>query len=97
MDSFECFTIPKAGFPYTDGNLFVRDGETPPKIIGEKLSLKELFAKFHALTDLRVEIGVKLENFIFANHERARLNMEKQKKQAEEISKKHDFFDDKDD
>ena len=49
---------------------------------------------FHALTDLRVEIGVKLENFIFANHERAGLNM---KKQAEEISKKHDFFDDKDD
>ena len=33
-------------FPYTDGHLFVPDGETPPGIIGEKLSLKELFAKF---------------------------------------------------
>ena len=33
--------------------------------------------QFDALTDLRVEIGVKLENFIFANHGRARLNMKK--------------------
>ena len=33
-------------FPYTDGHLFVSCGETPAGIIGEKLSLKELFAKF---------------------------------------------------
>ena len=44
-------------------------------------------------TDLCVEIGVKLENSIFVNHERAKLNM---KKQTEEIGKKYDFFDDKD-
>ena len=50
--------------------------------------------QFDALTDLFVEIGVKLKNFIFANHERARLNM---KKQTEEIRKKYDFFDDEDD
>ena len=41
-----------------------------------------------------VEIGVKVENSIFANHERAKLNM---KKQTKEISKKYDFFDDEDD
>ena len=29
--------------------------------------------QFDALTDLCIEIGVKLENSIFANHERARL------------------------
>ena len=34
------------------------------------------------------------KNSIFANHERARLDM---KKQAEKISKKYVFFDDKDD
>ena len=115
--------------PYTDGHLFVPDGETPPGIIGEKLSLKELFAKsfrtgshglvsspflaalllffarketlaktfltelyknmtvevlssdnsenlqFDALTDLCIEISSRLENSIFANHERARLDM----------------------
>ena len=49
--------------------------------------------QFDALTDLYVEIGVKLENFTFANHERARLNL---KKQTEEISKKYDFFDNED-
>ena len=131
----KCFTI-----------LYVPDGETPPGIIGEKLSLKELFAKsfrtgshglvsspflaalllffarkemlakhfltelyknlavevlsdnyenlqFDALTDLCVEIKVKLENSNFANPERARLH---RKKQAEEISKKYGFFDDED-
>ena len=50
--------------------------------------------QFEALTDLCVEIGVRLENSIFANYERASLDM---KKQTEEISKKYDFFDDKDD
>ena len=29
-----------------DGHFFFPDGETPPEIIGEKLSLKELLAKF---------------------------------------------------
>ena len=48
--------------------------------------------QFEELTDLRVEIGVRLENSMFANYER--VNM---KKQAEEISKKHDFLDEKDD
>ena len=33
-------------FPYTDEHLFLPDGETPAGIIGIKLSLKELFAKF---------------------------------------------------
>ena len=32
--------------PYTDGYLFVPDGEPPAEIIKEKLSLKELFIKF---------------------------------------------------
>ena len=31
---------------YTEGHLFVPDGENLPGIIEEKLSLKELFAKF---------------------------------------------------
>ena len=31
---------------YTDRNIFVCDREIPPEIQGEKLSLKELFAKF---------------------------------------------------
>ena len=31
---------------YTDKHLFVPDGKTSPGIIGEKLSLKEVFAKF---------------------------------------------------
>ena len=133
--------------PYTDGHLFVSDGETRPGIIGKKLSLKELFEKFfrkgsnslvsspffaalllffvrketlakyfltelyknltvevlssdrsenlqfYALTDLCAELGVRLRNFIFANHEWAKLDMKKQK---EEISKKYDFFDDED-
>ena len=50
--------------------------------------------QFDALTDLCAELGVRLGNSIFANHERARLDM---KKQAEEISKKYDFFDDEND
>ena len=45
--------------------------------------------QFDALTEFCIEIGVRLGNSIFANHERARLNMNKQ---AEEISKKYDFF-----
>ena len=49
--------------------------------------------QFDALTDLCTKIGVRLGNSIFANHERARLNM---KKQTEEISKKYNFFDDED-
>ena len=131
-----------------DGHLFFPDGETPPEIIGEKLSLKELLAKFirtgsnclvsspflaalllcfagkemlaknfltelyknltvevlspdnsenlqlNALTELCTKISVRLGNSIFANHERARLDM---KKQTEEVSKKYDFLDDEDD
>ena len=50
--------------------------------------------QFDILTDLCVELGVRLVISSFANHERARLSM---KKQAEEISKKYDFFDDQDD
>ena len=50
--------------------------------------------EFDALTDLCAELGARLGNFIFANHEETRLNM---KKQTEEISKKYDFFDDEDD
>ena len=38
----KCFTI-STGFPI--GTSFVPDGVTPPGIIGQKLSLKELFAK----------------------------------------------------
>ena len=118
-------------FPYTDRHLFVPDGETPPGIIGEKLSLKKLFAKFFrtgsnglvsspflaalllffagketlaktfltelyknltvevlssqnsenlqfdALTDFCAELGVKLGNSIFGNHERARFDIKK--------------------
>ena len=49
--------------------------------------------QFDALSDLYVEIDVKLENSTFANHERVRLNL---KKQTEEISKKYDFFNNED-
>ena len=49
--------------------------------------------QFDALTDFCVEIGVRLENFMFANHERARLNI---KKQTEKIRKKYDILDDED-
>ena len=50
--------------------------------------------QFDTLPDLCVELGLRLVNSIFANHERVRLGM---KKQAKEISKKYDFFDDEDD
>ena len=50
--------------------------------------------KFDALTDLCTEVGVRLGNVVFANHERVRLDM---KKQTEEISKKYDFLIDDDD
>ena len=45
--------------------------------------------EFSTLTNLSGEIGVRLGNAIFANHERARLEM---KIQEEEISKKYDFL-----
>ena len=117
-----------------DGHLFVLDGETPPGIIAEKLSLKEFFAnffrkkpnghvsspflaafllffagketfaknfltdlyknltddlissdndftfEFNALTDFCAEIGVILVNSVFANHERAKLDMKNKKR-----------------
>ena len=142
---FQCFTISTTGFPIQTGHLFVPDGETPPGIIEEKLSLNELFAKFFrtgssglvlspffaalllffagketlakksftklhknltvdvlfsknlqfdALTDLCAELSLRLENSIFANHETTRLDM---KKLTEEISKKYEFSEDKDD
>ena len=50
--------------------------------------------KFDALTDLCTEVGVRLGNVVFANHERVRLDM---KKQTEKISKKYDFLIDNDD
>ena len=50
--------------------------------------------EYHVLANLCAEINVKIANSIFANHERARLDM---KKQDEDISKKYDFFDDDDD
>ena len=50
--------------------------------------------RFEALADVCAEINVRLANSIFANQKRARLDM---KKQAEEISKKYDFFDDNND
>ena len=50
--------------------------------------------RFEALTDLCVEINVRLSSYIFANQERARLDM---KKQAKRSAKKYDFFDDDDD
>ena len=46
FNSFAMFYFINGRLPYTDDHLFVPDGETPPEIIGEKLSLKELFAKF---------------------------------------------------
>ena len=119
------FNLINGRLPYTDEHLFVPEGETPSGIIGEKLSLKELFAKcfrtgsndlvsslflaallmffigkevqpknfltdiyknlssdnsrnlkFDALTDLCIEIGARLENTIFGNLERERLDME---------------------
>ena len=46
FNSFAMFYFINGRLPCTDGPLFVPDGETPPGITGEKLSLKELFAKF---------------------------------------------------
>ena len=46
FDSFAMFYYINGRLPYADGRLFVPDGQTLPGIIGEKLSLKELFAKF---------------------------------------------------
>ena len=46
------------------------------------------------VTDFCTDLGVRLGNSIFANHERVRLY---RKKQTEERSKKYDFFDDGDD
>ena len=148
FNSFSMFYYLNGRFPFTGGHLFVPDGDAPPGIIGNKLNLKELFAKlfmtgskslvsspfiatilllfagkeklakdfltelyynllveilskdnnevlkFDALTDLCTEVGVRLGNAIFANHERARLNM---KKQTKEIGKKYDLFIDDDD
>ena len=132
FDSFAMFYYINGRLPYTDGHLFIPDGQTLPGIIGEKLSLKELFGTFFrkgsnglvsspflaalllffagketlaknfltelyknlivevlssdnsenlqydALTNLCVELGVRLGNYIFANNERARIDMRKQ-------------------
>ena len=140
---FAMFYYLNGRLPYTDGHLLVPDGEISPGIQGEKLSLKELFAKFfhtkpcslvsaaflaaillffvgkesleknvltesfrnltvevlssdndsvlefQALTDLCAEINVTLVNSVFANHEKARLDM---KKQAEDTSAKNTNF-----
>ena len=42
FDSFAMFYYVIGRLPYIDGHLFVPDGENPPRMIGEKLSLKEL-------------------------------------------------------
>ena len=143
FNSFAMFYYLNGRFPFTDGHLFVPDGDAPPNIIGDKLNLKELFAKFfmtgsrglvsspfiaaillffigneklakdfltelyynllveilskdnnevlnfNALTDLCTEVGARLGNAIFVNHERVRLDM---KKKTEEISEKYDFL-----
>ena len=44
--SFAMFCYINGRFPYSDGHLFVPDGDIPSGIIGKKLNLKELFAKF---------------------------------------------------
>ena len=45
FDSFAMFYYINGRLPCTGGHLFVHDGENPAGIIGEKLSLKELFCK----------------------------------------------------
>ena len=45
FSSFAMFYYLNGRFPFTDGHLFVPDGDAPPSIIGNKLSLKELLAK----------------------------------------------------
>ena len=46
FDSFAMFYYINGTLSYTDGHLFVPDGENPPGSIGEKLRLKELFTNF---------------------------------------------------
>ena len=46
FDSFAMFYYINGRLPYMGRHLFVPDGETPAGIIGEKLSLKELFESF---------------------------------------------------
>ena len=46
FDSFAIFYYINGRLPYTVGHLFISDDKTSAKIIGEKLNLKELFAKF---------------------------------------------------
>ena len=46
FNSFAMFYYLNGRFPFTDGHRFVPDGDAPPSIIGDKLNLKELFAKF---------------------------------------------------
>ena len=46
FNSFAMFYYLNGTFPFTDGHRFVPDGDAPPGIIGDKLNLKELFAKF---------------------------------------------------
>ena len=45
FDSFAMFYHINGRLPYKDGHVFVPDGETFARIIGEKLSLKEHFEK----------------------------------------------------
>ena len=46
FDSFTMLYYINGRLPYRDGHLFIPDGETRAGIIEEKLSLKELLAKF---------------------------------------------------
>ena len=46
FNSFAMFYYINGRLPCTDGHLFVPDGEISSGIQGEKLSLKELFARF---------------------------------------------------
>ena len=46
FDSFAMFYYINGRLPCMDGYLFVPDGESPAGIIGDKRSLKELFATF---------------------------------------------------
>ena len=52
FNSFFMFCYLKGRFLFTDANLFLPDGHAPTSIIGEKLNLKELFAKVF-MTDSR--------------------------------------------
>ena len=46
LDSFAMFYYINGRLAYSDGHLFGPDGETPPGIIGENLSLKESLQHF---------------------------------------------------